>query len=70
MVGVDWHNAAAYCQWVGARVPTEAEREYAARGPERRAFPWGDSFDGTRLNSCDISYEFDWSAAECDDGYR
>jgi formylglycine-generating enzyme required for sulfatase activity len=41
VIEVSWNGSHAYCQWVGGRLPTEAEWEYAARGPENYIYPWG-----------------------------
>lgn len=55
VVSADWDQAAVYCNWVTGALPTEAQWELAARGPNSTPYPWGDSepaCDLLNFNNC------------------
>jgi formylglycine-generating enzyme required for sulfatase activity len=64
---ITWRDSQAYCKGLGGRLPTEAEWEYAARGPDGLNYPWGNQFDGSLLNYCDASCQFNWQDSTFND---
>ncbi|MCZ7554697.1 MAG: SUMF1/EgtB/PvdO family nonheme iron enzyme, partial [Anaerolineales bacterium] len=69
VVSVDWFQARDYAAWVGGALPSEAQWEYAARGPQGLQYPWGEEVDENRLNYCDANCANEWRHAAYDDGY-
>ncbi len=69
VVNITWDQAQLYCDWVGGSLPTEAQWEYAARGPERHLYPWGEGLTGREANSCDGSCSFGFREASFNDGF-
>ena len=50
VTGVSWTEAEGYCRFTNKRLPTEAEWERAARGDDRRLYPWGNEPTCDRAN--------------------
>jgi formylglycine-generating enzyme required for sulfatase activity len=53
MSGVNWSDVQAYCRFYGLSLLSEAQWEWAARGPEGRQYPWGNQWDATRCSNND-----------------
>lgn len=66
---ITWHEAQAFCALRGASLPSEAEWEYAASGPDSAIFPWGNWFNGTLANFCDSNCVAPQSRPAINDGF-
>ena len=75
VINVSWFDANTYCRWRNARLPSEAEWEKAASWnnltQEKYVYPWGNNFDGSLANFCDINclWDWTWQNKSYDDGY-
>jgi formylglycine-generating enzyme required for sulfatase activity len=50
---LNWYDVQAYVRWAGMRMPTEAERQKAARGTDGWVYPWGDHWDASLCDTAE-----------------
>jgi formylglycine-generating enzyme required for sulfatase activity len=70
VVCVSWEEAQAYCEFLKKKLPTEAQWEKAAAGPEGYRWSFGNGFDGSKVNYCDQNCDFAWRDVNENDKFR
>ncbi len=74
VIFVSWYDAQTFCDWRDGRLPSEAEWEKAASFDPalslKLRYPWGDAFDGEKLNFCDSNCPSDNQSGQFDDGHQ
>jgi formylglycine-generating enzyme required for sulfatase activity len=67
---VSWTQASDFCEWIGGRLPTHDEWEFAARGGKKQYYPWGnDPATDRQANFCDKNCKAKARDESADDGY-